>query len=251
MEKILLEICCGSAEDAVLAAGAGADRVELCSALPLGGLTPSLGELQVAARQGIPVMALLRPREGGFCYSETEFETVLRDAEAALRHGASGLVFGFLHADGSVDEGRCAKVCALAGERERVFHRAIDAVPDWRAALDCLIRLRFTRVLTSGQAASAPEGAETIRAMREYAAGRIQVLPGGGVKAGNARLLLRRTGCSQLHASLKALRHDPSADGNSAIRFNGMPPREGDYTLCDGSEVRRMRALLDGERLSL
>lgn len=245
MEDILLEICCGSAEDAALAALSGASRVELCSSLPLGGLTPSLGELQVAVRQGIPVMALLRPREGGFCYSEVEFETVLSDAKAALAHGAAGLVFGFLHADGSVDEERCARVCALAGERERVFHRAIDVVPDWRTALDSLIRLRFTRVLTSGQAASAPEGAEVIRAMREYAAGRIQVLPGGGVKPDNVLSLLRQTGCRQLHASLKALCHDPSADGNPAIRFNGMPPREGDYTLCDGSQVRRICALLE------
>lgn len=245
MENFLLEICCGSAQDAVTAAAAGANRVELCSALPLGGLTPSLGELETARKQGVSVMALLRPREGGFCYSETEFETMLHDAKHLLAHEADGLVFGVLHPDGTVDEERCEQLCRLAGKRERVFHRAIDVVPDWRAAFDCLIRLGFTRVLTSGQCPSAPEGANTIRAMREYAAGRLQVLPGGGIKAHNAAALLKTTGCRQLHASLKSPCHDPSSDGNPLIRFNGALPEEGGYALADRAQMVQLRALLD------
>ena len=246
MENYLLEICCGSAQDAVTAAAAGANRVELCSALPLGGLTPSLGELEIAKKQGIRVMALLRPREGGFCYSETEFETMLYDAKNLLAHGADGLVFGVLHSDGTVDEERCEALCRSAGEKEKVFHRAIDVVPDWRAAFDCLIRLGFTRVLTSGQCPSAPEGADTIRAMREYAAGRLQILPGGGIKAHNAAALLQKTGCRQLHASLKSPCHDSSFGGNPLIRFNGVPPEEGGYALADRAQIMKLRALLDG-----
>lgn len=246
MENYLLEICCGSAADAVEAAAAGANRLELCSALPLGGLTPSLGELEIAKKQDILVMALLRPREGGFCYSETEFETMLCDAKSLLAHGADGLVFGVLQADGTVDEERCRQLCEVAGSRERVFHRAIDVVPDWRAALDSLIRLGFTRVLTSGQCPSAPEGANTIRAMREYAAGRLQILPGGGIKAHNAAELLQKTGCSQLHASLKKPCRDASAGSNLLIRFNSAPPEEGGYSLADRTQIAALRALLSG-----
>ena len=247
MKNYLLEICCGSAADAAEAAAAGANRVELCSALPLGGLTPSLGTLKIAKEQGIPVMALLRPREGGFCYSKTEFETMLRDAESLLAHGADGLVFGILHADGTVDEERCQKLCQIAGKKEKVFHRAVDVVPDWRRALESLIRLGVTRVLTSGQCPSAPEGAKTIRAMREYAAGRLQILPGGGIKTHNAAELLRKTGCSQLHASLKSPHHDPSSDGNPLIHFNGVPPKEGEYSLADRAQIAALRALLESE----
>ena len=104
MAEILLEICCGSAEDALEAAGGGANRVELCSALVLGGLTPSLGSLlQVKARTDVPVMAMNRPRQAGFCYSQTEFAVMERDAETLLEHGADGLVFGILNSDGTID----------------------------------------------------------------------------------------------------------------------------------------------------
>lgn len=248
MENYLLEICCGSAADVLEAAAAGANRVELCSALPLGGLTPSLGEMEIAKAQGIPVMALLRPREGGFCYSEPEFETMLYDAKSLLAHGADGLVFGVLHADGTVDEERCGRLCQIAGKKEKVFHRAIDVVPDWKAALDSLIRLGFTRVLTSGQAASAPEGAKTIRAMREYAAGRLQILPGGGIKIPLAAALIRETGCSQLHASLKKPCRDRSASGNPAVRFGSAPAADEEgFFAADRAQIAALRALLDKE----
>lgn len=248
VENYLLEICCGSAADAVEAAAAGADRVELCSALLLGGLTPSIGELEIAKAQGVRVMALLRPREGGFCYSDTEFETMERDARLLLAHGADGLVFGVLHPDGTVDEERCRRLSAIAGERECVFHRAIDVVPDWRAAFEILFRLGFRRVLTSGRQPSASEGADTIRAMREYAAGRLEILPGGGVKLHNAAGLLRKTGCRQLHASLKKTVRDPSAGGNPAVRFGSAPPPdEESYGAADRAQISALRALLDGE----
>ena len=144
MQKVLLEICCGSADDVIEAHRAGADRVELNSDLFHGGLTPTVGSLIVAKeRTGMPIMAMVRPREGGFCYTDGEFATAVEDARALLLHGADGLVFGFLHGDGTVDTQRTRILAEIAREagREAVFHRAIDVVPDWKAALDQLMEL--------------------------------------------------------------------------------------------------------------
>lgn len=225
---MILEVCCGSAGDVWEAARAGADRVELNSALFLGGLTPSLGAMELSRQASIPIMAMVRPREGGFCYSEEEFQTMLLDARRLLDAGADGIVFGFLRPDGTVDEARCRAMLEVIGEKESVFSRAMDVTPDWQAALDQLIGLGVTRVLTSGQAASAPAGADTIRAMRERAAGRIQILPGCGVRPDNAAALLAATGCDQIHGSFKTFRLDRSATHNPAVSFSGgtCPPEE-------------------------
>ena len=139
MSRVRLEVCCGSADDVIQAHLAGADRVELNSDLFHGGLTPTLGELIVAKREtGMPVMTMVRPREGGFCYTQAEFDTAIEDAKLLLHHGADGLVFGFLHPDGTIDLERTRVLAELAREagKESVFHRAIDVVPDWREALD-------------------------------------------------------------------------------------------------------------------
>ena len=140
MGKTLLEICCGSADDVIEAAKGGADRVELNSNLFQGGLTPTIGTLRVVKRQvTIPVMTMVRPRAGGFCYTENEFEVAKADAELLLQNGADGLVFGFLHADGTVDRERTKALVHIASGMPCVFHRALDVVPDWKQALDTLI----------------------------------------------------------------------------------------------------------------
>lgn len=244
MDEIKIEICCGSAGDVLAAAGAGADRVELNSALFLGGLTPSLGALELARTAQVELMAMVRPREGGFCYTQEEFCTMLLDARRLLDAGADGIVFGFLHEDGTVDVRRCQAMLEVIGTRQSVFSRAIDVVPDWRAGLEALCALGVTRVLTSGQAPTAPEGADTIRAMREYAARRIEILPGCGVRLNNAAWLLERTGCRQLHASLKTARLDRSATHNPCVHFSGgaCPPEE-EYPATDAGAVRCLTAL--------
>ena len=115
MKKLLVEVCCGSADDVIEAWRAGADRVELNSDLFHGGLTPTVGSLRVAKREtGLPVMAMVRPREGGFCYTEAEFAVCLEDARVLLENGADGLVFGFLHPDGTVDRERTKALTDLA-----------------------------------------------------------------------------------------------------------------------------------------
>ncbi len=127
---------------------------------------------------GIPVMAMVRPRAGGFVYSEADFAVMRRDAAILLEHGADGIVFGVLHSDGTVDATRCGKMLEVAGGKQTVFHRAFDVVPDPTRALDQLIDLGFTRVLTSGQQKTALEGSELIARLIARAAGRIEVLPG-------------------------------------------------------------------------
>ena len=247
-EKVLnmiLEVCCGSAGDVFTAARAGADRVELNSALFLGGLTPSLGAMETARRAGVPSMAMVRPREGGFCYSQAEFETMLLDARRLLAAGADGIVLAFLRPDGTVDTARCRAMLEVIGPHQSVFSRAMDVTPDWRAALDALIELGVTRVLTSGQATTAPAGTAVLRAMVERAAGRIEILPGCGVRAGNALALLEDTGCTQVHSSMRTWALDRSATHNPAVCFSGgvCPPEE-QIPVTDGDAVRTLADLL-------
>jgi copper homeostasis protein len=193
VSKVLLEVCCGSLDDAIEAELGGADRVELCSCLFFGGLTPSIGSVIEAKRRlKIPVIVMIRPRGGGFCYTEPEFAAMQRDAEATLAKGADGIVFGILNSDGTVDFDRNRRLCELAGGRESVFHRAIDVTPDPFSALDQLIELGFTRVLTSGQQPSVPEGLVLIQRLTERAAGRITVMPGGGIRPNAVQEVIAR-----------------------------------------------------------
>lgn len=241
MAKVLLEVCCGSADDVIEAYKAGADRVELNCDLFHGGLTPTLGSLSAARREAdIPVMAMIRPREGGFCYTKTEFATAVEDAKLLLTYGADGLVFGFLHEDGTLDAERTRVLAGLAREsgRDAVFHRAIDVVPDWREALDALAELGVNRVLTSGQEPNVPQGAETIREMVSYAAGRIEILPGGGVNARNLEWVVEHTGCGQVHMSGHRQAADPSASNGRGIHFGScLYPPEDQYRVVDGEYI--------------
>ena len=231
MGKVLLEICCGSADDAIEAYRAGAGRVELNSDLFHGGLTPTVGSLTVAKREtGLKIMAMVRPREGGFCYTDTEFACAVEDARLLLAHGADGLVFGFLHEDGTVDVDRTRILADLARAegKETVFHRAIDVVPDWRSALDALIGLGITRVLTSGQEPDVSLATGTVREMIGYAAGRIQILPGAGITVRNMDRIIAETGCDQIHLAAHRTMIDPSTRNNRSIYYGGClyPPED-------------------------
>ena len=238
-----LEICCGSADDVFAAAEAGAHRCELNSSLFLGGLTPSIGLVREARKALIPIMAMIRPRDGGFCYTSHEFESMILDMEAFISEGVEGFVFGILNPDGTVDTHRCRILCEKAGDREKVFHRAFDVVPDWRKAMDELIELGFNRILTSGQAASSIEGADTIKEMLEYAAGRIEILPGGGIRPHNIKTLIEITGCTQAHASAGSIRKDTSCAFNTAVHFGPLPDMpEDEYKVTD---IEKVKALLN------
>ena len=237
MKKILVEVCCGSADDVIEAKKAGADRVELNSDLFHGGLTPTVGSLLVAKRKtGMKIMTMIRPREGGFCYTEAEFAVAIEDAKQLLANGSDGLVFGFLHTDGTIDVKRTAILANLAysAGKEAVFHRAIDVVPDWKQALDILIDLNITRVLTSGQEADVSNGTETVREMIRYAAGRIQILPGAGITARNYQRIVAETGTDQIHLAAHRSVADTSVLNNRSIFYGGcLYPPEDRFNMID------------------
>ena len=241
MSKILVEVCCGSADDVIEAYKAGADRVELNSNLFHGGLTPTIGSLLVAKRKtGMKIMTMVRPREGGFCYTDTEFTVAVEDAGQLLKNGSDGLVFGFLREDGTVDDRRTAILAdiALSAGKEAVFHRAIDVVPDWKEALDVLIDLHITRVLTSGQEPDVFYGTETVKEMIEYAAGRIEILPGAGITQKNVRRIIDATGTNQIHIAAHRQLADTSVSNNRSIFYGGcLYPREDMFNMTDRETI--------------
>jgi len=186
---------------------AGATRVELCSGLALGGLTPSaaLVEAAVAAAGGTGVHVLLRPRPGGFGPSADDLALVLRDAELLLAAGADGIVVGPVRADGTIDVDALQRLRAVAGKRELTFHRAFDVCGDVEAAVADLVRCGVTRVLTSGAAPSALAGADRIRRAVVAADGRLRVMAGGGVRPETLPALLAATGVRDVHLSARVL----------------------------------------------
>ncbi len=242
MEPVLLEICCGSLEDALEAEAGGADRVELCSSLFFGGLTPSFGTIAEARRRlRIPAIVMIRPRGGGFCYTEPEFAAMVADAEVAVAQGVAGLVFGVLTPDGAVDHARTRRLREIAGGRDAVFHRAFDVTPDPFRALDELVDLGITRVLTSGQQDTVPEGLDLIKRLVDHAGDRIQVMPGGGIKPFNFDDVIARTGCRQIHVAAFTTRRDDSTRNRPSVTFGGaLLPPENLYDLTDRSVVEQL-----------
>jgi len=205
-----LEICVGDAAGIDAAIVGGADRIELCSALEQGGLTPSIGLIRHAVARGIPTFVLLRPRPGDFIHDAAEAAILCDDIDAAVTAGATGLVIGAALPDGRLDAPlleRLVRHAAEAGDRigRRIaltLHRVIDLCPDQHAALDIAIALGFDRVLTSGGAPTALEGRTALAALHAHAAGRILILAGSGVDAAAAPALLA-SGADELHASAR------------------------------------------------
>lgn len=198
--SVLVEVVACTADDAFHAVAAGAGRIELVSAISEGGLTPSVGTLlETKAVCDAPVMVMLRPRGGGFLYTDSEFRTMLRDIEALVSAGADGFVVGMLQADGSLDSQRLHELVAYANGLPFICHRAFDLTADPEDALENLIALGFSRVLTSGQAADALSGAPRLSQMRAQSRGRIEVLPGGGIRSTNVAEIARRSGADQVH----------------------------------------------------
>jgi len=197
-----LEVCVESLDGALAAEQGGAHRIELCSRLDVGGLTPDAAlRERVLSSVSIPVHLMIRPRAGDFVYDAAEFETMRTQLSEARDSGAAGVVFGLLGANGRIDCERTAALIDLARPRAVTFHRAFDELVDPLAGLDTLIELGVERVLTSGGASTAPEGADMLRRLVERAAGRIVVMAGGGVRAHNAARLLAESGVPELHGS--------------------------------------------------
>ena len=242
MGRPLVEICIESVDDAKSAAGA--DRLELCQALAVGGLTPSAGvQKEVRSITSLPIMTMIRPRPGGFCYSTSEFSVMRHDVDSALELGANGVVFGVLTASANIDTSRIVEVILQVRSAGRpvdvVFHRAFDFTPDPFEALEQLVDLGVTRVLTSGQKATALDGASVIKELIIRAKGRIEILPGSGIRPENVRQVISQTGCTQLHASLRTELFDPGL-GSRRLPLGGAGSCDPKLTATDARLVRSL-----------
>ena len=203
---MILEVCCGNLESVHAAVKGGAQRVELCSHLELDGLTPLWEELEEtrALYPALKIHALIRPREGDFCYSPEEVLQMEADIEKALSLGADGIVIGALDEKGDVDAEVMKELVTLVdGRASLTFHRAFDVCRWPFEALETIEALGFHRILTSGQAPSALAGADMLRELQRRA--HLTILPGGGINAGNARRILELSGCRELHASASTI----------------------------------------------
>lgn len=203
MEQIKLEVCCGDMQSVLAAKEGGADRIELCQALEVDGLTPSAEMIAEAIGLGIPVQVLIRPREGDFVYDEAEVETMLKEIRLAKRLGANGVVIGALKSDGSIDEETIRRLVSEATGLSITFHRAFDVCSQPAEALEQIVSLGCHRLLTSGQAPSAEQGIPLIKRLVEQSGGRLIIMPGAGVNQENARRILSETGAHEIHGSLR------------------------------------------------
>jgi len=243
-----LEICVESVESAVAAEEGGAQRVELCSALSEGGLTPSAAMIKAArARIGIGVHVMIRPRSGDFVYSDDEFEVMREDIRFARQSGATGVVIGLLTADGEVDVERSRQLVELSRPMQVTFHRAIDISRSIEGALEGVIATGADRVLTSGAQQNAMLGAPMLGRLVTQAAGRIRIMAGGGVRAHNARQLAALTGVEEFHAALRTPVASVSVFRNDLVHL-GEPGRD-EYAryVVLAEDVRALRVALDSK----
>lgn len=202
--KPLIEICLDRIDSVEICREAGIQRIELCSALSEGGLTPSVGLLKSARRifSG-KIMVMIRPRAGDFLYSAEEIRMMMTDIQVARDHGADGVVFGCLQPCGNIDESYTARLQECAVELDVTFHRAFDVTPGLSHSLCTLIKLGIPRVLTSGGESDVWKGASNLQSLVAQAEGKIVIMPGGGVVAHRMGELLQQTGANEIHLSAR------------------------------------------------
>lgn len=201
-QNILIEVCVDNAESAITAAKAGADRLELCSALSEGGLTPSKGLIEyVVSHVKIPVFVLIRPRSGDFLYSRAEYDIIKSDIFSAKVAGASGIVIGMLNSDGTIDTCRMKEVINMSNPLPVTFHRAFDMTADTYNSLEKVIEIGCKRILTSGGRLTAAAGSSLIAKLAQKAGDRIIIMPGAGINNRTFSELIEATGCSEYHLS--------------------------------------------------
>ncbi|MEF9919829.1 MAG: copper homeostasis protein CutC [Erysipelotrichaceae bacterium] len=218
----IVEICCGSYEDVVTASKAKANRIELNSALYLGGLTPSLATLIESKKNvNLPIICMVRNRGAGFCYCESERAIMMEDAYYLLEHGADGIAFGFLNEDNTIDINATKVMCDLIHHYhgEAVFHRAIDCTLDLVQACTQLVECKVDRILTSGGKVNAYEGIEVIASLQKKFNHQIEFVAGCGVNENNALQIIQATGIHQVHSSCKGWMKDTTTQGKEVTYY--------------------------------
>jgi copper homeostasis protein len=237
---VLVEACVDSVESSQAAERAGARRLELCDALFDGGTTPSAGMI-AACREvvSIPIFVIIRPRGGGFVYSDAELDVMRRDVVAARGLGADGVVIGPLRADGRVHEEHTRILVDAAADLPVTFHRAFDFVPDLDAALETLIAAGVRRVLSSGGAPTAREGAEKLASLVRQAGTRLTVMAGGSVREDHVRALVDATGVREVHVRLTRLTRGDGPPARPGVRVRkALPEDEASWEETDEGRLR-------------
>lgn len=203
---ITLEVCVDNVEGMSAAIAGGADRIELCGALEVGGLTPTSGLLRVAAASPLPVVAMIRPRAGDFCFNDVEIQLMLNEIDAVAAIGLQGVVLGASLRNGELDHQTLERLARRARDHglETTLHRAIDLCPDLARATRLAIELGFARILTSGGAPRALEGLGGLQRCLDAAGDRITIMPGAGISADNVGRLLEKLPVREVHASCSA-----------------------------------------------
>ncbi|HNZ94933.1 MAG TPA: copper homeostasis protein CutC [Sphaerochaeta sp.] len=241
-----IEICLDSVESIIASEQGGADRVEFCSDLFEGGLTPSLGMFKVAkGRTAIPINVMIRPRGGDFCYSDLEFEAMKEDARLFKEAGANALVFGILTPEGKIDKKRSRELIAIARPLPVTFHRAFDMTSDPFEAIEDLIELGVERVLTSGGEASVLEGADLLaRLIKEYG-NRIVIMPGAGITKRNFEKIHSIIKADEYHLYLHSEQPSKMVHRKDHVYMGGLLRQE-EYLVqhTDQSRVEAMIALV-------
>ena len=240
-------MCIDSVESAVNAEAGGASRLELCSNLVEGGTTPSLGLLKTMKQKvNIPIYVMIRPRGGDFAYSEDEFDVMQEDLVVLKENGADGFVFGILTQAGSIDKERNRELLELAKPLPVTFHRAFDMVRDPFQALDTLVSMGFTRVLTSGLDSTALEGLPLIKRLVTHAKGRITVVPGGGITEWNLERILRGSGTVEFHCSARSSRESIMSYRNTHVSMGASyGPPEFSIKVADSARVESLLAIAE------
>ena len=247
MMKPLIEVCVDSMESAREAVRGGADRLELCANLIIGGTTPSPFLIREAARLGVPVNVLIRPRFGDFLFTQDEKREQLESLAQLKRLGASGAVVGALTLDGSLDVSFLKECRAAAKGLSLTLHRAFDVCADVHTALEQAAEIGFDTILTSGQQAAAVQGVSVIAQLVQQAGERITIMPGSGVNAANIALLYRQTNARAFHLSAKK-----TVESGMVFRREGVPMglpmmSEFDRYMTDGDAVWAARRALSDE----
>ncbi len=242
---MILEVPCGNIESVLSAKLGGADRIELCSALPLGGLTPSLEMLEAIKGLGIPVFVMVRPREGDFIYSPEEFRMMLRTIEHFKSAGANGIVSGILLKNGRIDMDRSRELIEASRPLPFTFHRAFDLTSDPYRSLDILIELKADRILTSGQSPDAWTGRQLISRLVERAENKIVIMAGAGINPENVASICDETGVNEIHLSGKIKKINDGNLNQSSV-FIGKPGSdESVYDVTDSTIIKMVRTIID------
>lgn len=203
-KRYLIEIATTDYESTKAAVAGGADRIELCTALSEGGLTPSMGLIQQCrAHFDVALFPIIRPRSGDFLYSDADFKIIMQDALFCKQRGCDGVVIGFLQADGTINKAWTSQIVEAVYPLEVTFHRAFDRCRDPFEALEIIIEAGCQRILTSGLQPTAPQGSDLIEQLVTKAEDKIVIMPGSGVRAENIRNLAEKTGAVEFHSSLK------------------------------------------------